>query len=79
VLLSLNTAAVTSTQNGMKFSLDLETIHSFDLGQFQAILEELLQHLKPRCGYFCGSNVLSVVVEVPNVRYSKYFECMGRN
>jgi hypothetical protein len=38
VLLFLNTAAVTSTQNGMKFSLDLETIHSFDLGQFQAIL-----------------------------------------
>jgi hypothetical protein len=31
-------AAVTSTQNGMKFSQDLETIHSFDLGQFQAIL-----------------------------------------
>jgi hypothetical protein len=31
-------AAVTSTQNGMKFSWDLETIHSFDLGQFQAIL-----------------------------------------
>jgi hypothetical protein len=30
-------AAVTSTQNG-KFSQDLETIHSFDLGQFQAIL-----------------------------------------
>jgi hypothetical protein len=30
---------------------------------------------------FAGSNVLSVVVEVPknNVRYSKYFECMGRN
>jgi hypothetical protein len=27
-------------------------------------LEELLQHLKPG-GYFCCSNVLSVVVEVP--------------
>jgi hypothetical protein len=28
-------------------------------------LEELLQHLKTRCRYFAGSNVLSVVVEVP--------------
>jgi hypothetical protein len=33
----LNMAAVTSTQNGMKFSQDLETIHSFDLGQFQVL------------------------------------------
>jgi hypothetical protein len=28
-------------------------------------LEELLQHLKPGVDTFAGSNVLSVVVEVP--------------
>jgi hypothetical protein len=47
-------AAVTSTQNGMKFSLDLETIHSFFyLGQFQAILGGTATAFKTRCGYFC--------------------------
>jgi hypothetical protein len=45
-------AAVTSTQNGMKFFVDLETIRSFDLGQFQAILRNATA-FKPRCGYFC--------------------------
>jgi hypothetical protein len=48
VLLFLNmAAAVTSTQNGMKFFAGpRDDPFFFDLGQFQAILEELLLHLK---------------------------------
>jgi hypothetical protein len=50
----------------------------FDLVNFKQFLEELLQHL---IGYFCGSNVLSVVVEVPKTMLgtASTFECMGRN
>jgi hypothetical protein len=76
VAISKYGAAAVTSQNGMKFSQDLETIHSFDLGQFQAILGGTATAFKTQVDT-CGSNVLSVVVEVPksNVRYSKYFEC----
>jgi hypothetical protein len=59
-------AAVTSTQNGMKFFAGPRDDPFFFLGQFQAILEELLQHLKIQVWILLLVQMyLSVVVEVP--------------
>ena len=60
-------AAVTSTQNGMKFFAGpRDDPFFFDLGQFQAILGGTATAFKnPGVDTFAGSNVLSVVVEVP--------------
>jgi uncharacterized protein (DUF169 family) len=46
-------AAVTSTQNGMKFFAGPRDDPFFFYFNFKQFLEELLQHLKSRCGYFC--------------------------
>ncbi|MBC5838864.1 DUF4331 family protein [Flavobacterium muglaense] len=59
--------AITSTQNGMKFFAGpRDDPFFFDLGQFQAILGGTATAFKnPGTDTFAGSNVLSVVVEVP--------------
>jgi hypothetical protein len=53
VAISAYGATPTATENGMKFSQDLETILSFDLGQFQEILEETLQDLTIQVQILC--------------------------
>ena len=61
--------AITSTQNGMKFFAGpRDDPFFFDLGQFQAILGGTASGFKNRgTDTFAGTNVLSVVVEVPKV------------
>lgn len=61
--------AITSTQNGMKFFAGpRDDPFFFDLGQFQAILGGTASGFKnPGTDTFAGTNVLSVVVEVPKV------------
>jgi len=58
---------VTSTENGMKFFAGpRDDPFFFDLGQFQAILGGTASGFNnPGTDTFAGSNVLSVVVEVP--------------
>lgn len=58
---------VTSTENGMKFFAGpRDDPFFFDLGQFQAILGGTATGFKnPGTDTFAGSNVLSLVVEVP--------------
>ena len=58
---------VTSTENGMKFFAGpRDDPFFFDLGQFQAILGGTASGFSnPGTDTFAGSNVLSVVVEVP--------------
>jgi hypothetical protein len=58
-------AAVTSTQNGMKFFAGpRDDPFFFDLGQFQAILGGTATAFKnPGVDTFAGSNVLSVVLK----------------
>ncbi|EIA07235.1 DUF4331 family protein [Flavobacterium frigoris] len=58
---------VTSTENGMKFFAGpRDDPFFFDLGQFQAILGGTATGFNnPGTDTFAGSNVLSVVVEVP--------------
>jgi hypothetical protein len=60
-------SAVTSTENGMKFFAGpRDDPFFFDLGQFQAILGGTASGFNnPGTDTFAGSNVLSVVVEVP--------------
>lgn len=60
-------AAVIANQNGMKFFAGpRDDPFFFDLGQFQAILGNTATAFKnPGTDTFAGSNVLSVVVEVP--------------
>lgn len=61
--------AITSTQNGMKFFAGpRDDPFFFDLGQFQAILGGTASGFKNLgTDTFAGTNVLSVVVEVPKV------------
>lgn len=61
--------AITSTQNGMKFFAGpRDDPFFFDLGQYQAILAGNATGFKPKGqaeDTFKGTNVLSIVVEVP--------------
>jgi hypothetical protein len=60
-------APVTATENGMKFFAGpRDDPFFFDLGQFQAILGQTATAFNnPGTDTFAGSNVLSIVVEVP--------------